>query len=414
MLKADCLRVLRSSLAKEDGNLKTPVFRRTLIKEFTMTYFFRSIIVLAILIFSIGCEKTTPPEMKIKKESFGEFDGEKVEIYTLINANQVEIKITNYGGIVTSIKIPDKNGRFDDVVLGYNNLQDYINNNPYFGCIVGRYGNRIGQAKFTLEGKEFTLAKNDGENNLHGGLKGFDKVLWNAEPVIGKDSQSLELTYLSKDGEEGFPGNLKVTVTYTLTNDNLFRIDYLATTDKDTIVNLTNHTYWNFAGEGSGDILEHELMLNADSFTPVDQGLITTGEIISVENTPMDFRKPTAIGDRIESDYDQLKFGGGYDHNWVLNAKEDDEPSLAATVYEPVSGRFMEIFTTEPGIQFYSGNFLDGSITGKSGKAYEFRNGFCLETQHFPDSPNKPEFPSVVLKPGETYKTTTIHKFSVK
>jgi aldose 1-epimerase len=379
-----------------------------------MNRFFRSIIVLAILISITGCEKATHPEMKILKASFGEFEGKKVNIYTLKNTNQVEIKITNYGGIVTSIRLPDKNGKFDDVVLGYNNLQDYINNNPYFGCIVGRYGNRIGKAKFTLEGEEFTLAKNDGENNLHGGFRGFDKVLWDAEPVTGKDSQSLKLEYMSKDGEEGFPGNLKVTVTYTLTNDNSFRIDYSATTDKTTVVNLTNHTYWNFAGEGSGDILKHELILDADSFTPVDQGLITTGEIRSVENTPMDFRNPTAIGDRIEADYEQLKFGRGYDHNWVLNTKEDDKPSPAATVYEPDSGRFMEVFTTEPGIQFYSGNFLDGSITGKSGKAYGFRNGFCLETQHFPDSPNKPEFPSVVLRPGETYKTTTIHKFSVK
>jgi aldose 1-epimerase len=379
-----------------------------------MTFFFRSIIVLAVLVFSIGCEKTSLPKMKIHKESFGEFDGKKVDIYTLTNANQVEIKISNYGGIVTSIKLPDKNGKFDDVALGYNNLQGYIRNNPYFGCIVGRYGNRIGKAKFTLEGDEFTLVKNDGENNLHGGSKGFDKVLWNAEPITGEDSLSLKLTYLSKDGEEGFPGNLKVTVTYTLTNDNSFCIDYLATTDKTTVINLTNHTYWNFAGEGSGDILKHELMLNADYFTPVDQGLITTGEIRAVENTPMDFRNPTAIGDRIEADYEQLKFGKGYDHNWVLNLEEDAEPNLAATVYEPVSGRFMEVFTTEPGIQFYSGNFLDASITGKSGKAYGLRNGFCLETQHFPDSPNKPEFPSVVLKPGEIYKTTTIHKFSVR
>jgi aldose 1-epimerase len=379
-----------------------------------MTYFFRSIIVLAILISIVGCERTSLPKMKIHKESFGEFDGKSVDIYTLTNANQVEIKITNYGGIVTSIKLPDKNGKSDDVVLGYNNLQEYVNNNPYFGSIVGRYGNRIGNAKFTLDGDEFTLAKNDGENNLHGGFKGFDKVLWNAEPVTGEDSVSLNLTYLSKDGEEGFPGNLEVTVTYTLTDDNSFRIDYSATTDKTTVVNLTNHAYWNFAGEGSGDVLRHELMLNADYFTPVAQGLITTGEIISVENTPMDYRKPATIGDRIESDYDQLKFGRGYDHNWVLNTKEDDKPSPAAKVYEPVSGRFMEVFTTEPGIQFYSGNFLDGSITGKSGKTYGFRNGFCLETQHFPDSPNKPEFPSVVLRRGETYKTTTIHKFSVK
>lgn len=379
-----------------------------------MTYFFRSIIVLAILFSIIGCERTSLPKMKIHKEPFGKFDGKNADIYTLTNADQVEIKITNYGGIVTSIKLPDKNGKFDDVVLGYNNLQEYINNNPYFGSIVGRYGNRIGGAKFALDGEEFTLAKNDGENNLHGGLKGFDKVLWNAEPVNGEDSVSLKLTYLSRDGEEGFPGNLKVTVTYTLTNDNSFRIDYLATTDKTTVVNLTNHTYWNLAGEGSGDILKHELMLNADSFTPVLQGLITTGEIISVENTPMDFRKSTAVGDRIESDYEQLKLGRGYDHNWVLNSKEDDKPGLAAEVYEPVSGRFMEIFTTEPGIQFYSGNFLDGTIIGKSGKAYGFRSGLCLETQHFPDSPNKPGFPSVVLKPGETYKTTTIHKFSVK
>ncbi len=379
-----------------------------------MNHFFRSIIVLAILIFIIGCEKETPPEMKILKELFGEFEGVKVDVYTLKNANHVEVKITNYGGIVTSIRLPDKNGKFDDIVLGYDDLQEYVDNNPYFGCIVGRYGNRIGNAKFTLNGEEIILAKNDGENNLHGGLRGFDKVLWNVEPAAEKDSQSLKLTYLSKDGEEGFPGNLKVTVTYTLTNDNSFRIDYMATTDKPTVVNLTNHTYWNFAGEGSGDILGHQLMLNADSYTPVDQGLITTGEIISVENTPMDFRSPAAIGDRIESDYEQIKFGKGYDHNWVLNKKETDKPDLAATVYEPVSGRCMEIFTTEPGIQFYSGNFLDGSIIGKSGRAYEFRNGFCLETQHFPDSPNKPEFPSVVLEPGETYKTTTIHRFSVK
>jgi aldose 1-epimerase len=379
-----------------------------------MTLFLRSMTILAILFFFGGCEKATPPEKKILKETFGEFEGKKVDIYTLKNANQVEIKITNYGGIVTSIRLPDRNGQFDDVVLGYDNLQDYIDNNPYFGCIVGRYGNRIGNARFTLGGEEYTLNKNDGENSLHGGIKGFDKVLWDAEPVIGEGGQSLKLTYLSKDGEEGFPGNLSATVTYTLTDDNSFIIDYLATTDQPTIVNLTNHTYWNLSGEGSGDILKHELMLNADSFTPVDQGLIPTGEIRSIQNTPMDFTKPTAIGDRIDSDDEQLKFGKGYDHNWVLNSNQSDELKLAATVYESVAGRFMEILTTEPGIQFYSGNFLDGSITGKSGKAYGFRNGFCLETQHFPDSPNKPEFPSVALSPGEIYKTRTVYKFSMK
>ncbi len=352
--------------------------------------------------------------MNILKEPFGEFEGKKVDLYTLKNANGIEVKITNYGGIVTSVKVPDKNGEPGDIALGYDNLQDYIDNNPYFGALIGRYGNRIGNAAFVLNGKKFTLAKNDGDNSLHGGVKGFDKVLWDAAPVSDEESQSLKLTYKSRDGEEGFPGNLDVTVVYTLTNDNSFRIDYTATTDKPTVVNLTNHTYWNLAGEGSGDVLRHQLMLNASAFTPVGPGLITTGEFWSVENTPMDFTKPVAIGERIEADYEQLKLGGGYDHNWVLNVYDQEEPVLAATVYEPESGRFMEIHTTEPGIQFYSGNFLDGSITGKSGRAYGARSAFCLETQHYPDSPNRPEFPSVVLNPGETYKTTTIHKFSVK
>ena len=384
-----------------------------------MTCYLKSIIILAVLIFSMGCQKQAPlesggdKEMKILKESFGELEGKKVDIYTLKNTGNIEVKITNYGGIVTSIKVPDKNGKFDDVVLGFNNLQDYLGSNTYFGAIIGRYANRIGNARFSIDGQEYTLAKNNWMNSLHGGIKGFDKVLWEAEPVTGKEGNSLKLTYMSRDGEEGFPGNLDVTVTYTLTDDNSLKIDYLATTDKPTVVNLTNHTYWNLAGEGSGDILGHQLMLNAGAFTPVDRGSIPTGEIRSVEDTPMDFRKPTSVGDRIGSDYEQLKFGNGYDHNWVINSGNDDKPNLAATVYEPISGRYMEVYTTEPGVQFYSGNFVNVSA-GKSGKPYGPRGALCLETQHYPDSPNKPEFPPVVLYPGETYSTTTVYRFSVR
>lgn len=382
--------------------------------ECIMNYFTKFIIALTILIVITSCDNSSKKGMNIKKERFGKVDGKTVDLYTLTNSSNIEMKVTTYGGIVTSLKLPDKNGNFDDVVLGYNDLNGYIQKNPYFGAIIGRYGNRIGNAKFTLEGQEYSLAQNDGANNLHGGVKGFDKVVWDAEPIIGQDSISLKLHYLSKDGEEGFPGNLHATVIYTLTNKNTFRIDYQATTDKPTIVNLTQHTYWNLAGEGSGNILNHELMINADSFTPVNKSLITTGEIISVEGTPMDFRSSTKIGDSIDSDYKQLKYAGGYDHNWVLNNSDDGKINFAASVYEPTSGRFMEILTTEPGIQFYSGNFLDGSIVGKNGKTYEFQNGFCLETQHYPDSPNKPQFPTVTLKPGETYKSTTIYKFSTK
>lgn len=390
-----------------------------------MTCFFKFFILIVIFIFSFGCGGTTQPDtskpfikegtkdMTVVKETFGEFEGKKIDLYTLQNSNGMEAKITNYGGIVTSIKVPDKKGNLSDVVLGFNNLKDYLSNSSYFGAIIGRYANRIGNAKFSLDGVEYTLAKNNWANSLHGGVKGFDKVLWEAESVTGKEGQSLNLTYKSKDGEEGFPGNLNVTVTCTLKDDNSFRIDYHATTDKATIVNLTNHTYWNLAGEGSGDILSHQLMLDAGAFTPVDRGSIPTGEIRSVEDTPMDFKKPKAIGDRIASDYEQLKFANGYDHNWVINSSDDENPVLAATVYEPVSGRYMEVYTTEPGIQFYSGNFLNDSIIGKSGKAYGARSGLCLETQHYPDSPNKPEFPPVVLKPEEIYRSTTIYKFSV-
>ena len=353
-------------------------------------------------------------EMKVEKKPFGETDGKKVDLYTLTNAKGVVMAVTTYGGIMVSLLVPDKAGKMGDIVLGYNDVAGYVKNNPYFGSTVGRYGNRIGKAKFSLDGKEYTLAANNGENSLHGGVKGFDKVVWDAKEVKADNAVGVELKYLSKDMEEGFPGNLSVTVTYWLTNDNEFKLDYLATTDKATVVNLTHHSYFNLAGEGSGDILGHELMMNADKYTPVDVGLIPTGELPAVEGTPMDFKKPTAVGARIDADFEQLKFGKGYDHNWVLNQKKPGEMTLAATVYEPKSGRFMEVMTTEPGLQFYTGNFLDGSIIGKSGKAYAFRNALCLETQHFPDSPNKPDFPSVVLQPGETYKTTTIYKFSTK
>ena len=380
-----------------------------------MASFFRVSIII-ILIFAYACTQKTSMQSKqgITSQHFGETDGKQVELYTLTNANNIEMKVTNYGGIITSLKLPDKNGKFDDVVLGYNNLDEYVKNNPYFGAIIGRYGNRIKEGKFTLDGEEYTLAINNAPNALHGGLKGFDKVVWNAQTKQDSNSVSIQLNYLSKDGEEGYPGNLEATVTYTLTNENELKIDYLATTDKPTVVNLTNHTYWNFKGEGTGDILGHILMINADRYTPVDNTLIPTGELAPVENTPMDFRTPTEIGARIGQDFEQLKFGHGYDHNWVLNKFPKDSISLAATVYEPTTGRYMEIYTTEPGIQFYSGNFLDGSIVGKSGKKYNFRDGFCLETQHFPDSPNEPDFPSTVLRPGEIYSTTTINKFSVK
>ena len=352
-------------------------------------------------------------KMDIVKEVFGKADGKDVYLFTLTNANGLQTKITNYGGIVTHLMVPDRNGNLGDIVLGYDTLDEYIKNNPYFGALIGRYGNRIGKGKFTLEGKEYSLATNNGPNHLHGGNKGFDKVVWDAEPMQTEQGPALKLTYLSKDGQEGYPGNLKCTIVYTLTNDNELKVTYEAETDKPTICNLTHHSYFNLAGHNSGEILEHELMLNADNFTPVDETLIPTGEIRPVKGTPMDFTNPTAIGARINQDDTQLKYGLGYDHNWVLN-KKDAEMSLAASVYEPENGRVMEIYTTEPGIQFYSGNFLDGTNVGKAGTVYEHRTGFCLETQHFPDSPNKPDFPSTVLRPGEKYTHLTIHKFSTR
>lgn len=348
----------------------------------------------------------------LKKGSFGRTtDGQEVELYTLSNANGVETEIATYGGIVVSIKVPDRDGKFGDVALGFDNLDGYLKGHPFFGALVGRYGNRIGKAKFTLNGKEYKLAVNNGENTLHGGAKGFDKVVWNAKPVTVKEGVALELTYLSKDGEEGYPGNLSVKVLYTLTNNNELKIDYSATTDQDTVVNLTNHTYFNLAGQGNGDILGHQIQINADRFTPVDTGLIPTGELRSVKSTPFDFTQLTAIGARVNQNEEQLKLGKGYDHNFVINGKAGTL-RLAAKVVEPTTGRVMEVLTTEPGVQFYIGNFLDGSLKGKEGKVYNARYGFCLETQHFPDSPNKPDFPTTVLKKGGRYQTTTVYKFS--
>lgn len=350
----------------------------------------------------------------ISKQSFGKTgDQTPVDIYTLTNDKGMEVKITNYGGIITSIKVPDRNGKPGDVVLGFDNFEGYLKGHPFFGALAGRYANRIAKGRFTLDGQEYKLPINNGENSLHGGLKGFDKRVWTAKEIPGKDRVGLQLTYLSKDGEEGYPGNLTTTVTYTLNNKNELRIDYAATTDKPTVVNLTNHSYFNLASEVDEDILNHQLMINADSFTPVDKMLIPTGEIRSVKGTPMDFTKPTTIGARINDQYEQLVFGGGYDHNYVLNNK-GGKLGLAARVYEPKSGRVLEVLTDQPGVQFYSGNFLDGSLTGKYGKVYRKRYGFCLETQHFPDSPNRANFPSTVLRPGQKYATTTVFRFSAK
>ena len=350
----------------------------------------------------------------IKKESFGQTkDGKAVDLYTITNSHGMEVRTITYGGIIVSLRVPDKNGKFDDVVLGFDKLDGYLDKSPYFGAIVGRYGNRIANGKFTLNGKEYSLAKNNGPNSLHGGLKGFDKAIWHAEPFKNKQGSGVAFTYTSKDGEEGYPGNLKAKVTYTLTEKNELVFDYEATTDKATPVNLTQHSYFNLAGEGTGDILKHELMLNADRFTPVDKTLIPTGELRPLKGTPMDFTKPTAIGAHIDDNYEQLSFGGGYDHNFVINRKSGGL-QLAARVYEPTSSRVMEVYTTEPGVQFYSGNFLDGTITGKQGHVYKRRYALCLETQHFPDSPNHPEFPSTILRPGKTLHSRTIYKFSAR
>ena len=348
----------------------------------------------------------------VTKTSFGKTSGgENVDLYTLRNAHGVEAKITNYGGILVSLKVPDRNGKFDDVVLGFNDFDSYLKNAPYFGALIGRYGNRIAKGRFTLNGVEYKLAVNNGENHLHGGIKGFDKVVWTGREMKTAAGPAVVLTYLSKDGEEGYPGNLQVRVVYTLTNNDEIRIDYSATTDKDTVINLTHHSYFNLAGEGNGDILGHRVTIFANRFVPTDAGSIPTGELRRVAGTPFDFLKPHAIGERINQDDEQLKFGSGYDHTWVINGLAG-RLRPAATAFEPTSGRVMQVWTTEPGVQFYTGNFLDGTLTGKSGKIYQRRFGFCFETQHFPDSPNHPSFPTTTLRKGATYKSTTIYRFT--
>ena len=338
-------------------------------------------------------------------------DGQQVKLYTLTNESGMLAEITNYGGRVVSLWVPDKEGSYADIVLGYETLDEYLNGpENYFGCLVGRYGNRIGQGTFEIDGQSYSLATNNNENHLHGGDKGYNQVVWNANQP---DLQTLELSYLSPDGEEGYPGNLSIRVVYRLTNENELKVEYWATTDKTTHVNLTHHSYFNLHGAGVGDINDHMMQILADRYTPVDEGLIPTGELASVDGTPMDFRAPTPIGTRADDDFQQLQFGSGYDHNYVLNSQEEGL-RMVAVVEEPVSGRRMEVWTNEPGVQFYGGNFLDGSVRGKGGKPYNHRSGFCLETQHFPDSPNKDNFPSTLLNPGEEYYSICSYKFGVK
>lgn len=376
----------------------------------SLLYFVTTFLLLSVL----SCNSNKKVESMIEKKLFGKLsDGREVYEYTLKNENGMTAKIINYGAIVVSLETPDRNGKFADVVLGYDSLAGYIGDKTFQGSIVGRYGNRIGKGKFSLDGKKYQLSINDGENHLHGGTIGFNKVLWTAEPIESATDPALKLTYISRDGEEGYPGNVTLSVTYTITKNNELKIDYSGTTDKPTILNPTHHSYFNLSGDPTKTILDEELMINADKTTEVVPGLITTGKFLDVAGTPMDFRKPTKIGAHINDNDAQLKLGPGYDHNWVLN-NYNKQLQKAVELYDSTSGRLMEIYTDQPGMQFYSGNFLDGTIKGKKGIVYNYRTGLCLEAQLFPDSPNKPNFPSATLKPGETYKQTTIYKFSTK
>jgi aldose 1-epimerase len=401
-------------------------------------YVFVSVVVLALILVALGPATAAAGNKLYKKPDVGTItsvhygttaDGQDVYEYTLTNANKdpMEVKIITYGGIITSIKVPGRQHDMANVALGFDNLQDYETKNPYFGCITGRYANRIALGRFTLDGTTYCLDINNDPNSLHGGFVGFDKKVWDVTKAeTGPDGVVLELHYLSEagegyegdecaDGVPGYPGNLDVYVTYTVTNDNEIVMDYVATTDAPTVVNLTNHTYWNLAGEGEGTIYDHILFLNADRYTPVDPTLIPTGDLPDVAGTPFDFQEPKPIADGIRSDHEQIVFGRGFDHNWVLSRPSFDDTSmiLAAAMCEPTSGRVLKVFTTEPGIQFYAGNFLDGSLYGTSERAYRQGDGLALETQHFPDSPNQPDFPSTVLLPGATYETTTIFQLDV-
>ena len=375
------------------------------------------VVLLCISATVIGCGTPPPvdapgPRGTIRRDVFGAMpDGQRVDVFTLTNTNGVTARLSSLGATLVSLMAPDRAGRVADVVLGYDTFEGWTNNAPFFGVVVGRYGNRIANGRFTLDGTPYTLARNNGPNHLHGGVKGFDKVVWTATEVEQSEGPSVQFEYVSRDGEEGYPGTLRATVVYTLTDRNELRIAYAATTDRKTVVNLTNHTYFNLAG--SGDILGHSLTIAADRFTPVDSTLIPTGELRSVAGTPFDFRQATPIGARIDAADEQLRFGGGYDHNFVLNRQSGDL-TLAARAVDPASGRVLEVRTTEPGVQFYTGNFLDGTIVGKGGQRYARRTGFCLETQHFPDSPNQPSFPMTVLEPGQTYQTTTVFALSVQ
>lgn len=388
---------------------------KSIITYFSIIYNMKKALIFLLLIACGSPQESTQesleePTHRISGEEFGKLpDGTSVQQYTLANANGIEMKVITYGGIITHLTVPDRNGNYADVVLGYDSLHQYLEMNPYFGAIIGRYGNRIAKGEFSLNGETYELARNNIGNHLHGGIQGFDKVVWQAELLEMDDAVGLKLSYTSEDMEEGYPGTLSAIVTYILDNQNRLTFDYEAVTDKTTIVNLTNHAYYNLSGMSS-DILGHELTINADSYLPVDSTLIPL-QAEFVEGTPFDFRISKVIGADIGKENIQLQNGGGYDHCWILN-EEGEELSLAATLYDPESGRQMEVYTTEPGIQFYSGNFLDGSITGKNGVVYGKRSGLCLETQHFPDSPNRPDFPSTVLNPGEVYRSKTVTVFT--